>query len=661
MTTLAEQVAAIPGRTSPDNSGQFLDADAGRAAMARIVEETQGATIAANPLAPGSVARSVEDKLAEVVSVKDFGAVGDGVTDDSPAIVAAFASGAGRVTFPTPAGSYWIGATCLVPVTRDLHVDFQHSLITTGPGAGIKFYRGFSYTLTLAANITADSLSFTVSDASSVSVGDLIYISTTVTAETTGSTTANATVLVHSISGNVITANAKIKMPINTTDAGLSIKGYTQPGRLQLDNFRGDLIGATSVDDPVLTVDSLARVAITRPDIRSDYGWQAGGSQRGWGIFLNKCIDVTVDRPRLETLSYGIAAVHGGDVTVIKPTAHGCRHPCVPHSWISGMRILDLSAYNCYGAIDSHSAFDVAYIGGRSEKSQTLPNLRCVGGIIDDHYYHMYGDDTEDGPYYHYLALTANATGLYDTARLELRNFVVHAPNRTKSVVGCSYGHFIGSNIRANLVETALFNTVASLELNNCRNYDGTRWSRVGVRFPATIAAQPPLPAVLDNGVYHINPYATLIQQDNGLLRCWGTIARDLSGSPQALTIRIHDNAFPGTSSPTYVLGVIKFRGWVRHGTSGLGDIQGSEFHFFHKAGAATSAITFPTTAARADGATGQSNEDLTVVISSPAQSGFSQVGTGGDFYTEIVVTLTSAKTTPIFALSYELELMRMT
>ena len=63
MTTLAEQVAAIPGRTSPDNSGQFLDADAGRAAMARIVEETQGATIAANALAPGSVEQTVAGAL----------------------------------------------------------------------------------------------------------------------------------------------------------------------------------------------------------------------------------------------------------------------------------------------------------------------------------------------------------------------------------------------------------------------------------------------------------------------------------------------------------------------------------------------------------------------------------------------------------------------
>jgi len=45
----------------------------------------------------GAVVRSVTSKLQDVVHVKDFGAVGDGVTDDSAAFAAALASGAGVV------------------------------------------------------------------------------------------------------------------------------------------------------------------------------------------------------------------------------------------------------------------------------------------------------------------------------------------------------------------------------------------------------------------------------------------------------------------------------------------------------------------------------------------------------------------------------------
>ena len=43
---------------------------------------------------PNSVGRTVHQKLQEIVSFKDFGAVGDGVTDDAAAVLAALNSGA---------------------------------------------------------------------------------------------------------------------------------------------------------------------------------------------------------------------------------------------------------------------------------------------------------------------------------------------------------------------------------------------------------------------------------------------------------------------------------------------------------------------------------------------------------------------------------------
>lgn len=75
----------------------------------------------------GAVDRTAQDKLREVVSVKDFGAVGDGVTDDSAAITAAqnAATAAGAVLY-FPAGTYKCSAVTL----RDIRVDGE--ILSTG-------------------------------------------------------------------------------------------------------------------------------------------------------------------------------------------------------------------------------------------------------------------------------------------------------------------------------------------------------------------------------------------------------------------------------------------------------------------------------------------------------------------------------------------------
>jgi hypothetical protein len=81
---------------------------------------TSADQVSYTPAGTGAVITNVQAKLRETVSVKDFGAVGDGVTDDTAAIQAAidtvFNAGGGTVHIPT--GTYlvsgivknWIGA-----------------------------------------------------------------------------------------------------------------------------------------------------------------------------------------------------------------------------------------------------------------------------------------------------------------------------------------------------------------------------------------------------------------------------------------------------------------------------------------------------------------------------------------------------------------------
>jgi hypothetical protein len=67
----------------------------------------------------GAVTRTVTAKLQDVVHVKDFGAKGNGVTDDSAAFIAALASGAGEVR--ADAGTYVVNSVITLAKGQKIH------------------------------------------------------------------------------------------------------------------------------------------------------------------------------------------------------------------------------------------------------------------------------------------------------------------------------------------------------------------------------------------------------------------------------------------------------------------------------------------------------------------------------------------------------------
>lgn len=84
----------------------------------------------------GAITRTVRDKLRERISAKDFGALGDGVTNDGPAIQLALSylqtvSGGGVLWFPP--GNYLINATCTIYAGTT--IDSRGATFTANTGA----------------------------------------------------------------------------------------------------------------------------------------------------------------------------------------------------------------------------------------------------------------------------------------------------------------------------------------------------------------------------------------------------------------------------------------------------------------------------------------------------------------------------------------------
>lgn len=72
-----------------------------------VIVPNNAANVTYDPAGTGAVSRSVQAKLRDVVSVKDFGAVGDGVANDKAAFAAAFA--ASNSVQLVAGETYWLG------------------------------------------------------------------------------------------------------------------------------------------------------------------------------------------------------------------------------------------------------------------------------------------------------------------------------------------------------------------------------------------------------------------------------------------------------------------------------------------------------------------------------------------------------------------------
>lgn len=91
----------------------YANMDGNDASLRTDISSPTGGSLVAYALSySGAVTRTLADKLNEMVSVKDFGATGDGVTNDAAAIQAALDSGADHIWVPD--GNYKISTALTV-------------------------------------------------------------------------------------------------------------------------------------------------------------------------------------------------------------------------------------------------------------------------------------------------------------------------------------------------------------------------------------------------------------------------------------------------------------------------------------------------------------------------------------------------------------------
>jgi hypothetical protein len=101
---------------------------------------TAATTGASSGNGAAAVARTLANRFADVINVKDFGAVGDGVADDTAAIQAAINAGYGKAVY-IPAGTYFVTSTINISGSNiTIYGDGYNSIINRTGNYGNTFY-----------------------------------------------------------------------------------------------------------------------------------------------------------------------------------------------------------------------------------------------------------------------------------------------------------------------------------------------------------------------------------------------------------------------------------------------------------------------------------------------------------------------------------------
>lgn len=377
----------------------------------------------------GAVGRTVHQKLQEIVSFKDFGAVGDGVTDDTSAVLLTLNSGAHVVDGQ---GLTYYMTSNIAPTSENLVIQnatFDISSITGG-GSAIAFTGTQGTGVTLTSNTLTGSNSIAVGSTTGFAADDYAWLTSTTSFDAGASVVLGQIVKIKSVdSGTAMTLYEDVLYDF-TTAASASIAKLTPKQNITLRNI--NFVGANTGIQTAVDFEKCVDVIVDSCDFEYvDYA----------SILLDRCVNSTVTNTSMRYarsvgLAYGIAIGNGCyNVKVSNCYGEDSRH-MVTVGDNDGVNLF-VTVTNCHAAsskeagIDAHPACDYMVIDGNTIESVDgtvtgliFQGLNCVitnniliGNLQTGIFYQMLPDISSGGCVISGNNLQlAGSTGSTDTA-----------------------------------------------------------------------------------------------------------------------------------------------------------------------------------------------------------------------------------------------------
>ncbi|RSY76255.1 hypothetical protein DAH66_22265 [Sphingomonas koreensis] len=645
------------GRSDDEN---IIGADSMALNVGAWVRQTAG-SISFQQSGTGAVIRTVQDALeGQFVSVLDFYQVVDG-NNFLPALARSLAASS-RVFFPERSQGYIFEPGSPITLTEDTIINFNgQRIISSSAGIAIDLRSTESQTArTLTKNSVHGDPTIEISSAISIQVGDIISIQSNVVPVPLHADRKRETRRVLAKVGSVLTLDDSLNFSWDMTEPAVAAYVYT-PVRLTTQGFNYSCPQIDGTTDAYvgLRISGCIDVVHENPQATGvlPFTRTINGSYENiyrWGIQHYYCIGVRIVNPSYIAMSYGTGA-YGGTRSVREYNVRSsyCRHSgCDMGEFADGYWLEGIDDDSSGRALSSHACFNWNANKINVRSNLLLSAVRAIGATISDGKVFTAATNA-DVPHNDAGAPIAGYEYLYSAADYRYENLELVNPARTIFDIHQRYGRrAFFANVRS--IDAAIDSSI-SVRFVDCA-FNTAQRATPPVNLIATPSARtaqaPLLDAVLNTGVYEINPRSVMVDQSQGLVRCYGLMARDVAMNPFPCRIRVHTNCFPGVSQPVYVLGRIKLVALVQHENAGFFATQEKWWNFGFNCSTGAGSV-FPTEAifeTQVNNAISQSLGSVT----------WADTGTGLDQHVEFVSTIASDKANPHYSLHYELELVNM-